>query len=1095
MVHYSEKLKPWRVQNESPINANSFNRSTRRRAPQKCSTPSRCLKIKLIFFVCQLTALSPALSQHHSLRINGVNDEPESNPTFDINSQKPQIRHLINSRAGSILARSVPLAPSECDNDKTVVKRRLVAFDLDPIFPPYDNVFEELFIILENDEAEEDRIEVNIDQAQRGDEGISAGASKILVDKRKVDSKDVEEEKDRVILVDTEHKHVLDNALSDLHDAAVDSANIQDEQTDAANNEAGDADQIETNADDTNINIGSPVSGKSQSFPVALDEYALGGIEEVEADINVQEVDVLISDLPPYADQIETNADDKNIGSPVSSQSQSFSVASDDHTLGRIEEVETDINIQETDVLVSDLPPSLAVLPDKDTVSDPSKSRDEIDDTELDSEGGNYKVTRLENSLEEISSDKTPESEGDSDLRKHTEENNQTSASSTESEVFDESQDIDRNPALVDDATSEDFEESHNSDSQQDTIGGTVHTVKDFETKLMADESKKVLPDDNGAQYMAADNVDQIPVLSTNVENRNESERNHTLVQEDEVDDQTLVNIGSTSTDTIIQKDDEIDTKHELFINDQVTINLESINVDDAISYTDGTDLFEQTIFNDQISVSVKSNIRDETLTLKDHDNDPVDETIAKIPVSMESVNSDETLTLKDDVVNVVEEKSTHDQISDSVDETIAKIPVSMESVNSDEILTLKDDVVNVVEDERTHDQISVIVESVITGKTLVQEDENITTAVEAIMEDQISAIMESINTDETSAVIFEESLETNAGDSFPSLHIIESIKDNDVRVEAEVQDEIKDQDHSYEETKGIEGQDEPVFISDVVTPKDIPITLQPAGNQTSEIEDTFHNDTDNSATQEFDSSSKLSANEKFVQGLDDLSSFMEEVEPPDELDVGAGKSIQEVLVDGGTQIIKTRVQKGVSQVKESVSQFKIKTRKGWDDLKSEGKKNEDNLKKYAGDNNRVQFALVVIEKQKKHLQNINKVIWSACVKLLSKVKGYLKDLDVIESDDDTDDLDEDFLTYRKVTIGDKELAEIRRKAIEKGTENRGGIDSDVSTIHDNTENGNGSFGRHHISDEVQEKVRKKYQSDNLKSSQIDNSVGDDSEI
>jgi hypothetical protein len=53
----------------------------------------------------------------------------------------------------------------------------------------------------------------------------------------------------------------------------------------------------------------------------------------------------------------------------------------------------------------------------------------------------------------------------------------------------------------------------------------------------------------------------------------------------------------------------------------------------------------------------------------------------------------------------------------------------------------------------------------------------------------------------------------------------------------------------------------------------------------------------------------------EFVDGLDDFDKFFEGVDPPDELDVGAGSSIREVLMGQGTRIIIKRLKMGVAPV------------------------------------------------------------------------------------------------------------------------------------------------------------------------------------
>jgi hypothetical protein len=72
------------------------------------------------------------------------------------------------------------------------------------------------------------------------------------------------------------------------------------------------------------------------------------------------------------------------------------------------------------------------------------------------------------------------------------------------------------------------------------------------------------------------------------------------------------------------------------------------------------------------------------------------------------------------------------------------------------------------------------------------------------------------------------------------------------------------------------------------------------------------------------------SANHEFVQGLDDIGKLFEDVDVPDELDVGAGgsQSLQEVLVRQGTRIVLKRialcvahVQKAALLIKETFAQ------------------------------------------------------------------------------------------------------------------------------------------------------------------------------
>ena len=67
------------------------------------------------------------------------------------------------------------------------------------------------------------------------------------------------------------------------------------------------------------------------------------------------------------------------------------------------------------------------------------------------------------------------------------------------------------------------------------------------------------------------------------------------------------------------------------------------------------------------------------------------------------------------------------------------------------------------------------------------------------------------------------------------------------------------------------------------------------------------------------------SANSEFVDGLDDIDKFLENVDPPDELDVGAaGSSIQEVFFGQSTQILIKRVKLGGQIVRRKFTQVRV---------------------------------------------------------------------------------------------------------------------------------------------------------------------------
>ncbi len=135
----------------------------------------------------------------------------------------------------------------------------------------------------------------------------------------------------------------------------------------------------------------------------------------------------------------------------------------------------------------------------------------------------------------------------------------------------------------------------------------------------------------------------------------------------------------------------------------------------------------------------------------------------------------------------------------------------------------------------------------------------------------------------------------------------------------------------------------------------------------------------------------KMDQNIQFVQGLTDIDKFLEEVDPPDELDVGAaGSSIQDVLMSQGVQIIKTRVSKGVQYVRKKV--FKpIKDRVA-STLNRKNDLDDDNYGDYEDDENYTDYVDTV--------QNDD---------------GGIHDYAVVDDDDDGDDEPRFSLNFRTV--------------------------------------------------------------------------------
>ena len=172
----------------------------------------------------------------------------------------------------------------------------------------------------------------------------------------------------------------------------------------------------------------------------------------------------------------------------------------------------------------------------------------------------------------------------------------------------------------------------------------------------------------------------------------------------------------------------------------------------------------------------------------------------------------------------------------------------------------------------------------------------------------------------------------------------------------------------------------------------------------------------------------KKTANDDFVNGLDDLHKFLEEVDPPDELDVGAsGLSMQDVLIGQGLTIIKARIQKGAEFAKKSLKILKKKGSEQWTKFKEVV---DDNF-----DINIDEISISIVEKIEQPYQHVKEFISnneekidavkSAVTKVIQATKGLLDRIGLFDTEEDGydfDGFDDDF------EINDVDLAEMRKK-------------------------------------------------------------------
>ena len=138
---------------------------SRRRQPQKVS--GQVSYLLLAFCVIPLKYANVAWCSATYL---AYDEDEDPVPSFDVNIPKPQIHHFAdeNDVAGSVLAKTVVFrAPDDSYVEKRL--KRLVSFDFDLIYPPYDDVFDHLVLSVENDGLQSEYLSPKSDEIKGED--------------------------------------------------------------------------------------------------------------------------------------------------------------------------------------------------------------------------------------------------------------------------------------------------------------------------------------------------------------------------------------------------------------------------------------------------------------------------------------------------------------------------------------------------------------------------------------------------------------------------------------------------------------------------------------------------------------------------------------------------------------------------------------------------------------------------------------------------------------------------------------------------------------------------------------------------------------
>ena len=889
-------------------------------------------------------------AQCHQVAANGfprdvVEDEDLH---FDINSSKPQIRHFGRIHAGSTMAK-VTKFQSESDD----IQKRLVAYDLDPILPPYDKVYEQLVVKLEEKVKDEDENETSTLEEEQESFGDSSAVEGQIDDKQA-------EERD---------KNEIAGIVESANDVILEERDLMKIQVDDEQSEEGDS--IEKSTDDANDTNGNDTS------------------ELTSAEENDGDVITIIDEELEEVESLEGEAESSEEGIITSLQSEPL-ISSEFKT---------------------------------DAVESSIESNDAIDESSTGEESS------------EDASIETQESPDES--KESSDELVSADEISIDAEAKEESEEI------VDTVDEEEL------DSGEVTDTSDVEKSEDYQQEEVIEslaDPPKVVPesDTNGSEEPSTDYEvagDSVETLDSNVEEVAISEISATEEGTPQEEEETVDPISS-----IVQEDlDSLEIGDETGVGDneeeeEVTIEIKEIAADAS---ADNTVIVEDNAIEDVGTNTSASNEVHQEAERVDHDTD----------IHIEAIETDKYDGLADNIDSnegedtpVVVDANAEEPVEGSDQITSASHLEQAEDVKDNADVKKHEE--EIIDDGLEQSEEAEIDGNVYNYEELVidmdvqQSEEEIPDAVDAAEIVDSNSLVDSTSEEEVEATEVTEAQSDNS--EAPTDY--ESINDEEPALDESNVEEIESSPVIYEEEPGEEAAPEDATgTSSSVDSESGQDELSEDSQDLEGASTIIGNDGDTDDTeiemneqepQQIPSIPKPTANEQFVNGLDDLYKIFEEVDPPDELDVGAsGLSMEEVFKQQGVTIIKMRVQKGVEQVKKSLATLKKKGRKQWSTFKEAL---DDKF-----DFNVDEMAVSVVERLEEPYQK-TKVFFSenrgkfdgltkALDKVVTKAKSILSRIGIIDSDDDYDyDDEDDDSSFEGLQINDDDRAEMRKKLMER---------------------------------------------------------------
>ena len=938
-------------------------------------------------------------------------DAEEVDMQFDINSSKPQIRHYTHKQAGSVLVKTVKINSASPDDDE--IKRRLVAYDLDPILPPYDDVYEQLILnpkkiidegIIESDmrgnkssepiaidEATEETNDELASDIQK-DEEIPIADSKTIdqTQHQDIPQENITEDEELQDEVDTDKISSDDEEAIEVNSES--EVHVEDTLTESVDAEAG-ARQEENEID-------SMVESETEEEPVEdiapADEKDAEDTASNEAEVQLEE---------HVANEESKNAEDEAREPEISQEEVSEGKEDDTVETEPVDADEDDEVIDESaveEVDVNSKPVDISVV---DAVSEETEES-ESEELETDYTEG---IADEDHILQEVDEEDDVKvsleqvEEPNSVIENEYDVVNEEPAEATVEEVEEVKDNVQEATP-----TEETDKETVNEISEEVSIEEVVdEEVLEEETTVDTNEAEDeiisepstVLENGSDIEENTEGDIDNAQVDDVAADTSDESSKEEESAVESEEEDIEGGIDNSQVDDVAAETSDESSEEQESSVEsegEEIEVDIENTQVDDVIVET-----------SDESSEEEESSVESEE---KSPDSQHVDSEDATIDAAEDDTNAEESLEQSEETTS-----DTHAESEESQDENK---PEKVEVVTREEEQTYFD-----LDGEP--DEVGVDSEQV------VEEDKEATLSP---VDDENVIKEEIIDESATEVENVQESTEAS------NEKITGAVDEDEI---TEVADES---DNIIETTDAIKVSDVPLSDTDDVSASEEDIIHSPTNSvATDDVEDEAKpqdaaddapiSDTVETQTKEpiLPSVKKTSANDEFVSGLDDLHKFMEEVDPPDELDPGAaGLSIQEVLMEQGVEIIKTRVDKGVARIKRSLRTLKTKGLEKWNGFKDTV---DDNF-----DVNIDETALTIVEKLEVPYQNVKEffsdnkdkidAVKRVADEVVTKAKSILsKILDFGgEEDEDEDDME----VFGDLVLNDDDMAEMRRKLMER---------------------------------------------------------------